>query len=165
MVSIYFLPFWINSTLGLQYLTDWRIVANFDYHGVVLAKSALDNLLVNTGSFTDFANALYAWFYLNFPIKTFFGGPIYYKFFAILQFGSVVLLITTVYAEFKYRHERQMPDDPFYSRCLCFILAYSLTQAIFEPDIGSFLRHQVILTVPLIYILCPRQKQARKCLL
>lgn len=157
MAAIYFLPFWVSSIFRQQYLTDWRVVANLDSFDPFRAKSAIDNLLSNTGPLTDYANALYAWLYMNIPIKLFFDGELHHKAFALLQFGSVSILIATIYAEFKYHHERRMTDDPFYSRCLSFVFAYSLTQAIFEPDVGSFLRHQIILTVPLIYILYPRQ--------
>lgn len=159
MATIYFLPFWMVSALGLQYLTDWRVFANLNSNDSHRAKSALVNLLTNTGSFTDYANALYAWLYLNLPIKLFFDEAFRYKAFALFQFGSVVILIATTYAEYKYHHERLLTDDPFYTRCLSFILAYSFTQAIFEPDVGSFFRHQIILTVPLIYLLYPKQKQ------
>lgn len=157
MAVISFLPFWISSILGHQYLTDWRIISNLVSSDPDRAKSALDNLLANTSVLTDYVNAFYGWFYLNIPIQILFSDVIYYKAFALFQFGSVVTLLATIYAEFKFHHERSITADPFYSRCLSFVLAYSLTQAIFEPDVGSFLRHEIILAVPLIYILYPKR--------
>jgi hypothetical protein len=158
MAAIYFMPFWFSSTLREQYLTDWRAIGNLDSHNPLHAKSALVNPLTNTGPFTDYVNTLYAWLYLNIPVKFFFEDTIQYKIFAIFQIGSLTILTKTIYAELKYYHERRMVDDPYYSRCLSFVLAYSLTQAMFEPNVGSFLRHQIVLTVPLIYILYPRKK-------
>ena len=160
LAFIFFSPFWIVSILEPQYLTDWRVISNLDSSDPHYAKSAIVNLFTNTGPFTDYANALYAWLYLNIPIKLFIDEAIHHKAFALFQFGSVAILIATIYSEFKFHHERQMADDPFYSRCLSFILAYSLTQAIFEPDVGTFMRHQIILAVPLMYVVISRQKQA-----
>lgn len=157
MIAFYFSPFLFNSIFRASYLTDWRVIANLDSFDPNRAHSAIDNLLINSGPFTDYINALYGWLYLNIPIKLFFSDVFYYKAFALFQLGSVAILFSSIYAEITHRHERRINDDPFYSRCLSFVLAYSLTQAIFEPDVGSFLRHQIILTVPLIYILYPKR--------
>ncbi len=157
VLGIYFLPFWISAIFRQQYLTDWRIFANRDNFDPFRAQSAIDNLLINTSSLTDFANAFYVWLYLNFPFKLLLDDALHHKVFALFQFASFSTVMAAVYAEFQYNHARRLADDPAYSRCLVFVLAYSLTQAIFEPDVGSFLRHEIVLAVPLIYILYPRR--------
>lgn len=153
---IYFSPFIMSSQLRGQYLTDWRVIANLGIYDLYRAQSAIDNLMINTSAFTDYSNALYSWLYLNLPIKMLLSGELRYKIFALFQFGSVLVLASAIYSELRIHNERRMREDPYYSRCVSFVLAYSLTQAIFEPDVGSFLRHQIILAVPLIYILYPR---------
>jgi hypothetical protein len=163
MLALYFLPFLFSSIVRQQYLTDWRVVANLDNFDPNRAKSAIDNLLLNSGPFTDYANALYTWLYLNFPINLLFSELLHHKLFVFFQLGSVAVLVYSIYAEIRFNNNRRVDVDPFYTRCVSFVLAYSLTQAVFEPDVGSFLRHQIILAVPLIYILYPKRPVRERC--
>lgn len=153
---VYFFPFVLSSQLRGDYLTDWRVVANLDFYDPYRAQSAIDNLMINTSAFTDYSNALCSWLYLNLPFKLLLSGELRYKIFALFQFGSIFVLATAIYSEVRIHNMKRAKEDPYYSRCISFLLAYSLTQAIFEPDVGSFLRHQIILAMPLIYILYPR---------
>jgi hypothetical protein len=39
-----------------------------------------------------------------------------------------------------------------YLRCSAFVIAYSLTQSIFEPDFGSFVRHEALFMIPMLIV-------------
>jgi hypothetical protein len=147
----YLIPFFAADALGLPPLSDARLGANLDRFDAQDARTAFGNFFSNTGWFTDAANSIAAWFYLNFPLSLALGSEVQYQAFAALQFASVLYFVRGV-QRLKRGVKSRKPDVDAVERCASFVIAYSATLSIFEPDFGSFVRHQIVIAIPALYV-------------
>jgi hypothetical protein len=161
LVIAYVLPFAMAQALDLEPLTDSRAMVNADRVDSPDARSAFDNTFENTGFTTDVANAALAWPYMNVPVALLARTSPHYVFFAAFQILSLWFFAAGC-ARF-VRDARQIAHPgSVYLRCAAFVIAYSLTQSIFEPDFGSFLRHEVVFMIPMLIVVFYRAHARRR---
>jgi hypothetical protein len=156
----YAAPFVAAQALDFEPLTEARMMVNVDRVDSPDARSAFDNPLENTGFATDLANAAFAWPYMNLPVALLLDAAPHYVLFAALQICSLWFFVAGC-ASFLRDARRIRCPDSIHLRCAAFVIAYSLTQAIFEPDFGSFLRHEMVLMIPMLILVFYRAHAAR----
>ena len=154
------LPFVVANALDYGALTEVRMTNNVDRLDSPDARSAFINPFANTGVATDIANAVLAWAYVNFPVALLLEAvPHYFVFFA---FQIWTLWFFVAGCTNFLRDARQVQRSDFIQlRCAAFVIAYSLTQALFEPDFGSFLRHEIVVMVPMLILAFYRAHASR----
>ncbi len=145
------LPFVAADVAGIEALTEVRMSVNIDRVDSPDARSAFSNPFENTGFGTDLANSVISWFYMNVPVVLLLDASPHYVFFAAFQMFSLGLFAAGC-ASFLRDAKRIQRSDAIHLRCAAFVIAYSLTQSIFEPDFGSFLRHEIVLMVPMLIL-------------
>jgi hypothetical protein len=153
-------PFVLAGALGFEPLTDARMSMNADRVDSPDARSAFNNTFENTGVATDLANAAIAWPYMNVPVALLAKSSPRYVFFAAFQLCSLWFFAAGCAAFLRDARHIGRPGS-VYLRCCAFVIAYSFTQAIFEPDFGSFLRHEVILMIPMLVVVFYRAHARR----
>jgi hypothetical protein len=151
MLLAYAAPFALAQAIGFDPLTDARTMVNADRVDSPDARSAFDNTFGNTGWQTDVANAAIAWMYMNVPVALLARTSPHYVFFAAFQICTLWFFVAGC-AAFLRAARRIRQAGSVYPRCAAFVIAYSLTQSIFEPDFGSFVRHEVIFMVPMLIV-------------
>jgi hypothetical protein len=151
LLAAYAAPFVLAGALGFEPLTEARVTVNVDRVDSPDARSAFNNTFENTGVATDIANAAIAWPYMNVPVALLAKTEPHYVFFAAFQLCSL-WFFTAGCAAFVRDARRIGQTGSVYLRCAAFVIAYSWTQAIFEPDFGSFLRHEVVLMIPMLIV-------------
>lgn len=157
----YLVPFALAGAFDVEPLTEARMSMNADRVDSPDARSAFNNTFENTGVVTDVANATLAWPYMNVPAALLFGAAApHYVFFAAFQLCSLWFFAAGC-AAFLRDARRIGRTGSVYLRCCAFVIAYSLTQAIFEPDFGSFLRHEVVFMIPMLIVVFYRAHAGR----
>jgi hypothetical protein len=151
MLLAYAAPFALAQAIGFDPLTDARTMVNADRVDSPDARSAFDNTFGNTGWQTDVANAAIAWMYMNVPVALLARTSPHYVFFAAFQICTLWFFVAGC-AAFLRAARRIRHAGSVYPRCAAFVIAYSLTQSIFEPDFGSFVRHEVIFMIPMLIV-------------
>ncbi|CDS54752.1 L-lactate permease [Polaromonas sp. CG9_12] len=147
-------PFLAAEAFQMVPLSESRMIVNADRVDSPDARSAFANPLINTNAATDIANTIAAWFFLNVPVALLAELTPQYVFFVFFQLLSIAYFGAGL--AHLLRQPRTAPSDPVRWRCAAFVLSYSVTQAIFEPDFGSFLRHEVVIVMPLLLVACTR---------
>ncbi|MGG3271376.1 hypothetical protein ABEP16_20920 [Priestia aryabhattai] len=129
----------LNST-G-TYITDSRTQVN----EIIDSNTQINNLLVNTSFITDILNWCCAWLILIFPVPLIFKGGVQHFLFFILDVMTVGTLILNMRNKALINSKQK---SVLWS--LSLIISFSLVQGAFEPDYGSYVKHQVIL-IPLYF--------------
>jgi hypothetical protein len=160
LLVAYAAPFALASAFDVEPLTEARMSVNVERVDSPDARSAFNNTFENTGFATDLANATLAWPYMNLPVALLGRTSPHYVFFAAFQLCSLWFFVAGC-AAFLRDARRLGRTGSVYSRCTAFVVAYSLTQAIFEPDFGSFLRHEVVFMIPMLIVVFYRAHAAR----
>jgi hypothetical protein len=161
MVVAFALPFAAADLLGLDPLTDARMGVNADRVDSPDAQTAINNLFPNTGFITDVGNAALLWVYMNIPLTLLaLAGPQHLVFVAFQL--STLWFFCAALAELVRDARRPGGVPPLYLRCAAFAIAYSLTQSMFEPDFGSFMRHEVLSIVPILVVAFYRMHARRR---
>lgn len=150
-LAAYALPFVVAGAADYAPLTDARMMVNADRVDDPNAQSAFNNTFENTGVVTDMANAALAWPYMNVPVALASKASPHYLFFAVFQLCTLWFFVAGC-ASFLRDAKRIGYPGSTYLRCCAFVIAYSVTQAIFEPDFGSFLRHEAISMIPMLIV-------------
>jgi len=151
-LGVMFFPFALAQGIGYPPLSDARLFANADRIDDPDARTAFTNIFQSANALEDFGNSLYALLYLNFPIVLLKEGAAYYKLFCAFQIASVVYFLLGVRRILGVSRQRPSAEADMLVRCAAFVFAYACTLAIFEPDFGSFLRHQVVMTLPMLMV-------------
>ena len=154
------LPFMVANAIDFGALTEIRMTTNVGRIDSPDSRSAFVNPFENTGLATDIANALLAWAYMNFPVALLLDTVPHYFFFVAFQIWSLWFFMAG-FASFLRDARQVQRSDSIHLRCAAFVIAYSLTQALFEPDFGSFLRHEIVVAVPLLILAFYRAHAAR----
>jgi hypothetical protein len=161
LLVAYVLPFAAVQWFDLAPLTDARLMINESRLDSPDARSAFGNLLENTGLWTDVANAMGLWIFMIVPLAMLLDPTPHYVAFAAFQLATLWFFMTGLLT---YLREavRWRYLGSTYPRCIAFVAAYSLTQGLFEPDFGSFLRHEMVIMLPfLIVAFCRAHAQQR----
>jgi hypothetical protein len=155
LISILFLFGFANLT-G-RYLTDARTSVNIGRLGSNEAETLIMNLMHNSSVFTDIINWLTGWIILLFPVP-------YLNNFSYLQWGFIIwnLINLMIFLKLiKYQNKTTKID---YSTkwCIAWIIAFSATQGIFEPDLGSYVKHLIVILPMYFYLLFTFEKRISK---
>ncbi|MCW2573780.1 MAG: hypothetical protein JWO88_3838 [Frankiales bacterium] len=154
-------PFVAAELLSYPPLTDSRNIVNEVRVVDADTRSSFSNPIENTGAVTDAMNALLAWVYLNVPVVLASQLVMHYLFFALFQVATLVFFVRG--CRRCLEDARKCPGAEqarLAVRCAAFVIAYSATQSIFEPDFGSFLRHQVVIMLPILIVACYQREPA-----
>lgn len=152
-IVIYFIailiPFIVADQIG-EALTNARTAVNTARVGSVDANTLVMNILPNNNFFQDLINWLYSLFIFILPVNLLFklnGLAITFLFW---NFLNIILVLNILKS--KFIHNKN------YVLLFVIIVSYYMTQALFEPDLGSFLRHQLVITQIQIFIYLQYEK-------
>lgn len=144
-----------NMVTG-QYLSDARLNVNVDREDALDAVTMINNIFSNTSAITDWLNGVFVWASLLFPFFLLKTGEIQHLLFFVFQISNVILFISVAKYLLKRFKKVVTSIGPGIKLqievALAWCIAYSFVQGIFEPDFGSFAKHQVIL-VPMWFTL------------
>lgn len=160
MAAALAVPFALAQAFDQEPLTEARMSMNIERVDSPDARSAFNNTFENTGVATDMANAAVAWAYMNVPVALLARTTPHYIFFAAFQLCTLWFFAAGC-AAFLRDAKRLGRTGSVYLRCAAFVMAFSATQAIFEPDFGSFLRHEVVFMIPLLVVVFYRAHAGR----
>ncbi|KWZ85251.1 hypothetical protein [Heyndrickxia coagulans] len=136
------------------YLTDSRTLVN----EILESNTKIENPLQNNSIFTDLFNWIYIWFSLLVPIPLLLKYGIIQTAFSLLNIVTVATFLLKI-----KRHKYSIPESLGFLWSISTVISFSLVQAIFEPDYGSYVKHEVVLIPMLLYIICQKdQKAAQK---
>jgi hypothetical protein len=161
LLVAFFVPFVAANALDLDPLTSARTMINADRVDSPDARSAFNNTFDETGVLPDVANAVIAWFYMNIPVALLTDAMPHYVAFAIFQLCSLALFASGC-ASYLRNAKRIGHPGTIYPRCAAFVCAYSVTLSIFEPDFGSFFRHEIVLMIPMLVLAFHRGRAQRE---
>jgi hypothetical protein len=151
IVGVLFL-FFAAGLMG-QYLTDFRTDVNIYRQNDPDAVTLINNAYINTSVGTDLLNWVLAWLTLIVPVKLLLLAEIQHIFFAVWNLFSVCLFIYIA----KYLINHKIKDIPVIWS-IAWIVSFSLVQGLFEPDFGSFVRHESVLLPMFFYIFLRYEK-------
>ena len=146
--------FYANYLFTGQYLSDARFNLNISRGGSLDpdAVTLIDNIVVNSSILSDLTNTIIAWIMLLFPFYLFGTAGLHHIVFAFWEMVNVIVFARIVQAlaqSSKSGRENKAQSlrwsDPRARTAIFWCIAFSLTQASFEPDFGSFVRHQIVL--------------------
>lgn len=136
-----------------DYLTDIRSSTNEFRVGSDFAQSMIANFLPNKTIVHDVINWTISWILILFPVPVLrFFEPLQLVFFLLVASTTISiyrLAINTrvVISMFTLSQQRRL------RACITFMLAFTLVQAVFEPDYGSVLKHMTDLLPMIAYAL------------
>jgi hypothetical protein len=131
-----------------QYLSEFRSMVN-EREVYIEVATMVNNVLPNSSSIHDWLNAIIGWGMLLFPLYLIRTGAMQHIVFMFFQLANLAFFVAA--ARFLVKN---MPAVEYslggkirrrLDVSIAWCLAYSFVQGIFEPDFGSFSRHQVIL--------------------
>jgi len=140
-----------------KFITDARYSINITRIHSDYANTMIHNLFINTSTFTDIINTVYCWFILLIPINMIFQGFIQ-GLFALLQVTTVLFIIYKSlknYRFIKMGYEVVVKDSyrQMLTVAVWWIFSFSFVEAMFEPDYGTFSRHELAILPMMIFIL------------
>jgi hypothetical protein len=148
----FILPFVVAAAVDFGPLTEIRMTSNVDRFDSPDARTAFGNPVPNTGLASDIANAVIVWAYMNIPVTLLGGSVSYYFIFIVFQIWSLWFFAAGCASFLRDARKIKRLPDSTHLRCAAFVIAYSLTQALFEPDFGSFLRHEIVIALPMMIV-------------
>jgi len=148
MAAAYLLMFVAYHFATGLYLTDARATLTAGRDIDVFSDTLFLNLFDNDNLLADIANALYGFTRLILPVSLLGSGKPEHLAFIAWQLVNVGVFYVAI------RRVWWNPDlDARTEFAAAWIVAFLLTQGIFEPDYGTFLRHQTTL-LPAFALLC-----------
>lgn len=132
-----------------DYLTNARYNVNQTRLSSEFADTMISNPFINTSILTDFFNFCYGLMNLFIPIDG-LGSANEIVYYIFIWFVISIL---------KKMYKSRKPDFYKYSAYYMFLVSFIVVQAFFEPDMGSALRHQVILIPIILFISCKVKPQ------
>jgi hypothetical protein len=133
-----------------MWLTDGRTIVMEARELVADAATMFANPWPNTSPATDLANTLAGWSTLLLPAYLLMLGRPQHIVFALFQFANTTLFVAAL---MRARRSQAPVFDWRFASAATFCVAYSLVQGMFEPDFGSFAKHETILLPMLFYVL------------
>jgi hypothetical protein len=110
------------------------------------------NLLPNTSAVTDLVNTAAGWAMLMAPVFLLLLGGAQHVAFAGFQFANTALFVVSQWRARDVARSNSAVAWRFAS-ATTFCIAYTLVQGMFEPDFGSFAKHEVNLLPMLFFVL------------
>ena len=136
-----------------EHITEIRNRVNELRIGSDVAQSIIVNYLPNSSILHDVVNWNISWFFILFPIPVLqFLEPLQILFFLLTVSTTIFVYLFVV--NFRIELTMSTPSQRRRIRaCVTFLMAFTLVQAIFEPDYGSVLKHMTNLLPMLGYML------------
>jgi len=158
LVALAILPLSLasESFAGL-WLSDGRTVVVEAREGDPDSATLLFNRWPNTSPLTDLANATAGWLTLVLPFHLLTLGAVQHIAFALFQFANTAIFVRAAAA--LPRPQRGAPVSPdawLGASAAAWCVAYTVVQGMFEPDFGSFVKHEANL-VPMLMLLVARR--------
>ncbi|HVE48919.1 MAG TPA: hypothetical protein VNG69_04785 [Casimicrobiaceae bacterium] len=147
MLGIFFAMLVAYHIATGEYLTDWRNTLTEGRDLDLFSDTAFANALPPTSLLADFGNAMVALVQLLLPVNMLVSGKLQHAAFALWEILNVVVFGVLI--------ARVWRSDHASARLVfaaAWVVAFTLTQSTFEPDYGTFLRHQATLLPLLAYI-------------
>ncbi|WP_338151276.1 hypothetical protein [Persephonella sp. IF05-L8] len=134
------------------FLTDARASVNSFRIGSIDAQSLILNPLKNTSFVTDFLNSIIIFIFFIFPIPIILKLKLKYILFSLWELFNIFLFIKAAYF-FKNKYDVPIHIKKRVKFSIIFIISFIFTQSLFEPDYGSFLKHQIGLIPLYLYLM------------
>ena len=154
LVALAILPLSLASEAfaGL-WLSDGRTVVVEAREGDPDSATLFFNPWANTSPLTDLANAAVGWLRLVLPFHLLALGALQHVAFALFQFVNTAVFarVASVLPR-PARGEAPTPEDWLRASAAAWCVAYTIVQGMFEPDFGSFVKHEANL-VPMLMLL------------
>jgi hypothetical protein len=139
------------------WLSDGRTIVLEGREGDPDSATAFANAFANTSALTDVANVAIGWLMLIFPFYLFALGAPQHVVFAAFQLYNTGLFL---------RMASSMPLGPGrptsaqwqFASAMLLCVAYTVTQGMFEPDFGSFAKHEINILPAVFYLLCQQRR-------
>jgi hypothetical protein len=131
------------------YLSDARTEVNEIRQSDEESKTLIENIIPNSSAVTDVINSLFNWVRLMLPFYLLTVSSVKYIPFILFELSNLALFIHI--ARYLLKNSvfvENLLGAIFYRKLLIatsWIFSYSFVQGFFEPDFGSFARHQVVL--------------------
>jgi hypothetical protein len=125
------------------FLTDARTNVNINRIDSSDAQTIILNLLENRNFITDFLNSVVAFIQLLVPVTILIKLKIKYIVFTLWELLNIFLFARA--SLFFIKHKFYLPISLWrrVKFSIFLIISFTLTQSLFEPDYGSFLKHQI----------------------
>lgn len=105
-------------------------------------ESLIDNVIVSGHPLADLANTIFVWLHSLFPVGPLFSGGATQILFAVFQLLITFRLLAYLRVAWRHRLQANRLSRELYF-CVAFTIAFTLIQALFEPDFGSLSRHRL----------------------
>jgi hypothetical protein len=135
-----------------MWLSDGRTIVAEARELIAFSITQFTNLISNTSPLTDLLNTGIGWAMLLFPAFLIGLGGLQHIAFAVFQFGNTLLFAR---AAWRMRTLRRLSAAAEWqlASAASFCIAYTIVQGMFEPDFGSFAKHETTLLPMLLYVL------------
>jgi hypothetical protein len=147
ILSIFFLLLVSYFLATGEYLTGWRNILTEGRDLDLFSDTAFVNAYPLTSVWLDFVNAMVALAHLLVPYSMLASGKLQHVAFAAWELANVVVFGILVARAWR---RRDAPARLVFAAA--WVIAFTLTQSTFEPDYGTFLRHQTTLLPLLAFI-------------
>ena len=135
-----------------MWLTDGRTIVTDARDLVGFSATQFANFVPNASPFTDLVNTGIGWGMLMIPVFLLNLGGLQHVAFAGFQVVNVAVFVVAVRRMQRLRRPAT-PADWRMASAASFCVAFSIVQGMFEPDFGSFAKHETTLLPMLFYIL------------
>jgi hypothetical protein len=154
LVALAILPLSLasESFAGL-WLSDGRTVVVEAREGDPDSATLFFNPWPNTSPLTDLANVGVGWLRIVLPFHLLALGALQHVAFALFQFVNTAVFVRVAAALPRpVRGEAPTADDWLRASAAAWCVAYTIVQGMFEPDFGSFVKHEANV-VPMLMLL------------
>lgn len=136
------------------WLSDGRTIVLEGREGDPNSATAFANAFENTSEFTDVANVVIGWLTLVFPLYLFMLAAPQHIAFAVFQLYNTALFLRMVPCLPLREAGKPSTAQWQFASAMLLCVAYTLTQGMFEPDFGSFAKHELNILPAFFYLLC-----------
>jgi hypothetical protein len=157
LVALAIVPLSLASEHFVGYwLSDGRTVVVEAREGDIDSATLFHNPWPNTSPATDLANSLAGWLMLILPFHLLALGAAQHAAFALFQFANTATFVRIARALPRPTRDRAPSRGEWLAAsAAAWCVAYTIVQGMFEPDFGSFVKHEANL-VPLLMALATR---------
>lgn len=144
--------FFLASLKGI-YFTNAREIVNVNRIGSIDAQTIILNIFPNTNFIFDFLNSTTVFLIFFLPVSIIVKLNIKYILFFLWELLNIWFFIKAT--NFIFNHKFSLPRYIFNRAkfSIYLIITFTMTQSLFEPDYGSFLKHQIGIISLHLYLL------------
>ncbi|MDY0050298.1 MAG: hypothetical protein RBR73_06080 [Halothiobacillaceae bacterium] len=181
LLALFLLASWASAEWRCHFLSGYRVVEQINRLDDPDSVTLILNPWVNTSVFIDLFNSLVGWLRLMLPIELLAHAGPQHLAFALWQWVSLGLFVWAVRGQrllwggagWENGHpagaDRPRPLHALHTggeqaraaAVVAWIIGFGLVQGAFEPDFGSFVRHEAVLAPLLLYLVQRRVTMRR----